>query len=225
MADQPALFDLPQADSSQADSPRDSPAPRSSTSSSRVRQGRARQTYVRTVLAQVRLQRRTVLHAKALRSFDKTPTLVIGHVDPGDPDDPSDLDDEGPYSRQSIATEWTSALGWLFDPTLNLWPLIEAGALRLLATEVDLTEHTGQQCRLAWTVTVKLEDVAAFRDIAAAAAPEGDTAAHTEIGQSLATAWRWAAEPYAPLRVIPGISWTPVQVTVEHKPARPARTV
>jgi hypothetical protein len=223
MADQAALFDLPSTGLPRAASP----APGPSTSRSRVRQGRARQTYARTVEAEVRVQRRTMLHTKALRSFDKTPKLVIGHVDPDDLDEPSDpghLDEEGPYSRHGIATDWTAALGWLLDPTSDLWPLIDAGALRLLAVDVDLTEHTGQQCRLAWTVTVKLEDVAALRDIAVAAVPDGDTHARTEIGESLAVAWRWAAEPYAPLRAIPGITWTPVQVTVEHKPARPAST-
>jgi len=128
-------------------------------------------------------------------------------------------------TRHSLATDWTAALGWLLDPSLGLSPLIEAGALRLLAVQTNLTERSGDKCRLAWTVTVRLEDVAAFRDIAAAAVPDSDTDARTEIDQSLAAAWRWAAEPYAPLRAIPGIIWTPVQVSVEHQPARPARTV
>ncbi|HZM84829.1 MAG TPA: hypothetical protein VFC19_54600 [Candidatus Limnocylindrales bacterium] len=205
MADQPALFDLPEVDR---------PAPRSRTD-----RGRARQRYARTVLADVRVQSRTALHAKALRSFDKSLTVVIGDIDPDEPED------DGPYSRQNIAADWIAALGWLLDPTLGLWPLIEAGALRLLAVHTDLTDCSGDRCRLAWTVTIKLDDVAVFRDIAAAAVPDSDTDARSEIDQSLAAAWQRAADPYEPLRAIPGITWTPVQVSVEHQPARPARTV
>jgi hypothetical protein len=63
---------------------------------------------------------------------------------------------------------------------------------------------------------------AAFRDVARARCPQVDAGARAAIGQSLA--WQWAAEPYAPLRTITGIDWTPVQVDVHHKRARPGRT-
>jgi len=37
---------------------------------------------------------------------------------------------------------------------------------------------------------------------------------------ALAVAWQWAAEPYAPLRRIPGITWNPIDVAVQHRSAR-----
>jgi hypothetical protein len=201
MADQPGLFDLP--------------APDLPVAVSRVGRGRAREVYARTVVADVRVQRPAVLHIEALCSFDQSPTIVIGQ---------DDVDEEAPDSRESLATDWTAALGWLLDPVPDLWPLIEADAVRLLEVETDLTGRTGDRCVVSWTVTVKLRDVAAFRDVALARCPEGDAGVRAEIGQSLATAWQWAADPYTPLRTIPGIAWTPVQVDVHHKPARPDRT-
>jgi len=39
------------------------------------------------------------------------------------------------------------------------------------------------------------------------------------IAGSLAIAWQRAADPFAPLRSIPGISWRPGPVEVEHVPA------
>ena len=38
--------------------------------------------------------------------------------------------------------------------------------------------------------------------------------------QSLAVAWARAADPDAPLRGVPGVTWTPVAVRVEHLHAR-----
>jgi hypothetical protein len=148
-----------------------------------------------------------------LRVFDDSPTIVVGEVDP---------DDDAPDPREGIASDWGAALGWLLDPTLDLRPLAEAGAFRLLGVKTDLSDQTADRCRLTWTVTAKLVDVAALRDVAAGACPEGDNGARAEIRESLAAAWQWAAEPYAPLRRVPGIVWTPVEVTVEHRPTRPA---
>lgn len=199
MSDELALFDLPRLEA---------PAPRS-----RAGRGRARETYARTVVADVRVQRPAVLHAEALRAFDDSPTVVIDEVDP---------DDHALDSRADIASDWVAALGWLLDPSVDLWSLVEAGALRLLAVEVDASDRAADRCRLTWTVTVKLGDVAVLRDIAAVACPEGDTGARAEIGESLAAAWQWTAAPYAPLRRVPGIAWTPVEVRVEHRPARTA---
>jgi hypothetical protein len=201
MADQPGLFDLP--------------APDVPVAVSRVGRGRAREVYARTVVADVRVQRPAMLHVEALRSFDQSPTVVIGQLA---------ANEAAPDSRESVATDWTAALGWLLDPVFDLWPLIEADAVRLLEVDVDLTGRSGDRCTVSWTVTVKLRDVGAFRDVALARCPDNEVGARAEIGQSLAAAWQWAAEPYAPLRTIPGIDWTPVQVDVHHKPARPGRT-
>jgi hypothetical protein len=108
---------------------------------------------------------------------------------------------------------------WLLDPTAGLRPLIEADAVRLPTAGIDLQPSTPTGCRARWTVTVKLSDVAAFRQIAVDACPP-DNAARAEIATSLATARHWAAEPLAPLRHIPGITWTPVEVVVELRPTR-----
>jgi hypothetical protein len=168
------------------------------------------------VIADVRVGSPAVLRAAALRSFDESPMVVIGEVD---------AEGEAPASRENIAADWVAALGWLLDPTADLWPLMEADALRLLKVEIDLRDRTADRCRLAWTVTVKLRKVAALRDLAMAACPDGDPYALAEIGERLGTAWQWAAEPYAPLRGIAGIAWTPVEVCVQHRLARPSRAV
>jgi hypothetical protein len=196
MAEELALFDLP--------------APQAPARV--LRAGWARETYARTVIADVGVRRGAVLRAAALRSFDESPMVVIGEVD---------ADGDVPDSREKIAADWVAALGWLLDPAADLLPLMEADALRLLAVEIDVRDRTVDRCRLAWTVAVKLRKVAALRDLAMAMCPDGDTHARAEIGESLATAWQWAAEPYAPLRGIQGITWTPVQVSVQHRPARP----
>jgi len=47
--------------------------------------------------------------------------------------------------------------------------------------------------------------------------------AREEINRSLAGAWQHAADPYAPLRHIPGVTVTPIEVTVEHLHARSGR--
>jgi hypothetical protein len=59
---------------------------------------------------------------------------------------------------------------------------------------------------------VKLTDVDTLRRLAAHAYPE-QTA---WIANSLAAAWQFAANPFAPLNSIPAIDWRPGQVTVHH---------
>ena len=68
MSDELALFDLPRPEQ---------PAPRS-----RSGRGRARETYARTVVADVRVRRPEVLRCEALRVFDDSPTIVVAEVDP-----------------------------------------------------------------------------------------------------------------------------------------------
>ena len=69
---------------------------------------------------------------------------------------------------------------------------------------------------VTWTVTVKLTDVDELRRLATEAHPD----AAGLIADSLAVAWQRAADPFAPLRSIPGTAWRPGQVDVEHLPAR-----
>jgi hypothetical protein len=196
MADHPTLFDLPE--------------PERQPSVSRPEQGRAGMTYARTVTADVHLRRRESLCKRAIHVFDRAPTVVIGEVD--------DTDDDQ-QTRRLLRRDWLAALRWLLDPTAGLRPLIEAAAIRLPTANISLQPSGPTDCRLQWTVTVKLSDVTAFRQIAADACPPDNTAARAEIATSIATAWHWAAEPYTPLHHIAGITWTPVEVTVEHRPA------
>jgi hypothetical protein len=111
----------------------------------------------------------------------------------------------------------------LLDPTQDLWALLEAGAMDLVAVDIDVDLDAPTRCRARWTVTVKLRDVAAFRRVALASCPTAPAADREEINHSLAAAWQHAADPYAPLRHIPGITFTPVEVSVEHLHARPRR--
>ena len=201
MPDQPTLFDLPQ------------PARRPAVP--RTEQGRAGMTYARTVTADVRLRRRESLCKRAVRVFDHAPMVVaIGEVD--------DTDDDQ-RTRQLLRRDWLAALNWLLDPTAGLGPLIEADAVRLPTADINLHPSGPTSCHLQWTVTVKLSDVAALRQIALDACPPDNAAARAEIATSLAVAWHWAAEPYTPLDHIPGITWTAVEVAVAHRPARSHR--
>ncbi|GAA0913416.1 hypothetical protein [Virgisporangium aurantiacum] len=200
MPDQPALFDVPQ--------------PERQPSVSRSEQGRTGMTYARTVTADIHLRRRESLCTWAVRVFDHAPTIVIGEAD--------DTDDDQ-RTRRLLRRDWLAALNWLLDPTAGLRPLFEADAVRLPTADISVHPSGPTGCRLQWTVTVKLGDVAALRQIALDVCPPDNAAARAEITTSLAAAWRWAAEPYTPLHHIPGITWTPVDVAVEHRPARSHR--
>jgi len=164
--------------------------------------------YARTVTADIHLRRRQALCKRAVRAFDQIPTVVIGEVDD------AGYDQE---TRRRLHRDWLAALAWLIDRTAGPRPLIEADAVRLPSADIDLDPFGPTGCRVWWTVTVKLHDVAAFRQIALGACPPDNAAARAEIATSLAAAWQWAAEPYAPLHHIPGILWTPVEVVVEHR--------
>jgi hypothetical protein len=90
--------------------------------------------------------------------------------------------------------------------------LLEAGAIDLRAVDVDIDQLSGTRFRARWAVAVKLRDMAVFRRVARACCPAADTAARDEITRSLAAAWQYAADPYALLRHIPGVTTTPVEV-------------
>ena len=82
----------------------------------------------------------------------------------------------------------------------------------------EVVAESADRGSVTWTVTVKLADVDELRRFAAEAHPEEAGL----IADSLAAASRLAADPFAPLRSIPGTAWRPGQVVVEHKPARVA---
>ncbi len=188
MSDEPALFDLP--------------APEPRPASTRSGRGRARETYARTVTADVTVHQIPVLLDAAVRAFDNGPAVGLGEVD---------VDDEVPDSRTQIGQDPAAALSWLLDPLDGMWSLLETGSLLVLSVEIDVDELSSARYRLRWTVTIQLRDVATFRRIALDACPAEDTATRSEIEASLAAAWQQAAPPFAPLQRIPGITWSPIE--------------
>ncbi|WP_347238989.1 hypothetical protein [Dietzia sp. CW19] len=107
-------------------------------------------------------------------------------------------------------------LNWLIWPTGGLEELLEEGAFRVFDVESAVTSEAADRGTATWTVTVKLTDVQVLRRLATRAHP-----ADVDLfADSLAAAWLRAADPFAPLRSIPGIEWRPVSVDIEHVPAR-----
>jgi hypothetical protein len=196
MHEQPGLFDVP--------TPELAAPPRTG-------RGRARETYARIVVADVVVQDAAVLRAAALRALDGG--IVIGER-PGPPDD--DLLDP----CDEVATSSAAALEWCLEPTAGLWPLLDAGAVQVAAADLAVDEVAAARVRAHWTVTITIRDVRAVRELALAACPVTDMDARTEIERSFAAAWHRAADPYAPMSEIPGVVWTPVEVTIEQVLAR-----
>lgn len=117
-------------------------------------------------------------------------------------------------------TDVFDALAWLIWPTDGLDDLQEAGAVRIFSVESEAVAESIDQGRVTWTVTVKLTDVGQLRRLAVQANPEEAGL----IARRLAAAWQSAADPFAPIRSIPGIDWRPGQVDVEHLHARAAKS-
>jgi hypothetical protein len=112
-------------------------------------------------------------------------------------DDPRDPRDE-------VVTSSAAALEWCLEPTTGLWPLLEVGAVRVDALDLAVDEVAAARVRAHWTVTIRIRDVQAVR----------------EVDRSFAAAWNRAADPYAPMTGIPGVVWTPVEVTAKQVLAR-----
>lgn len=85
--------------------------------------------------------------------------------------------------------------------------------VRVVSADVTIVDSG----TLTWGLTVRLVDVSALRRIAVEVHP--DQAA--SIADSLAVAWTPAADPFAALRPIPGISWEPGLVDIRHLPRPP----
>ncbi len=198
-ANQPGLFDLPDGE-------------RLGAAADRSLRGRNRETWARTVTAEV-----TVIDAGALQEAGAQAAgnaVTIGlRADP-------DVEDTEPGSSD-VAAAGTAfdALGWLIWPTGGMDGPLGNGAFRVLSLDSDVAAESGDRGTVSWTVTVKLIDVDELRRLAAQAHPE----AAGLIAESLAVAWARAADPFAPLRSIPGIAWRPGQVDVEHVPPRVVR--
>jgi hypothetical protein len=195
MDDRPGLFDLPAQDPS--------PIPLRSA------RGRARETFARTVVADVTVCNAAALRAHALEALERA--IPIGDV----VDDADLLDPE-----EEIVTSSAAALQWCLEPTDGMWQLLESGAVRIDEITLSAEERGVRTVRASWTVTVKIRDAAATRELALEACPATDAAARAEIDRSFAAAWHWAAEPCAPLAGIPGVTWKCVEVSVEQVLAR-----
>jgi hypothetical protein len=192
-ANEPGLFDLPDRDRSAAPELR--------------LPGRDR--WARTATAGVTFIDARVLHVAVARIEADAVTIRlradpdVDKIEPGAPD-------VWPVS------EAFDTLGWLIWPTDGMERLLEAGAFRILSVDSEVVAGSVDRGTVSWTVTVKLTNVDELRRLAAEAHPEEAGL----IADSLAVAWRLAADPFAPLRSIPGTAWRPGQIDVEHLPAK-----
>ncbi|MGH3931171.1 MAG: hypothetical protein ACRDTF_14475 [Pseudonocardiaceae bacterium] len=107
-------------------------------------------------------------------------------------DEPDDLLDP----REEIATSDAAAVQWYLEPTTGMELLFESGVVRILSIDMGCAEveteqklGAGRQLRARWTVTVKIRDAAAARELALAACPVTDADARKEIERSFSTVW------------------------------------
>lgn len=98
--------------------------------------------------------------------------------------------------RVHIATRDATALSSCMKPTDGMWPLLEAGAARIDHVEIVVDEVGADGLRARWSVTVRLQDVGALRELATR--PPWDAGTPRGGAQSLAVAWARAADPVRP---------------------------
>jgi hypothetical protein len=195
-ADEPALFDMP--------------CERQPVVSPLGQRGRNRETWSRTVTADI-----TVVDAEALRDAAReareSAVQVVLHERAGDVD--AGAEDSG-VEAEAHALD---ALTWLLWPTAAMEPPQEVGAFRVLEEDIEVTPVSEDHGTLTWTVAVKLTDVNTLRRLAAQADPDQAST----LRESLAVAWQLAADPFEPLHSIPAITWRPGPVTVQHRRRKP----
>lgn len=196
---EPGLFDLPEP----------APEPTPQPSPARPRLGRNRETWSCTVSAEVAIVDTAAVTA-ALAQY-REDTVVVDAFSGAVIEDPAS-EEAGPDPTLPPLPQ----LAWLIWPTRGLEELLEEGAFRVFDVESAVTSQAADRGTATWTITVKLTDVQVLRRLATRAQP----ADAVLIASSLAVAWLRAADPFAPLRSIPGIEWRPVSVDIEHVPAR-----
>jgi hypothetical protein len=194
-ADEPALFNLPAAEQPALPQPR--------------QRGRNRETWARTVTAEITIVDAEALGEAARQVQQSAVTIPLPALS-----DEQDVVAEVPAVGD--AEHAFDALAWLLWPTDAMEAPLEAGAFRILSEDIEVEPESDDRGTLAWTVTVKLTDVLSLRRLAAQAHP--DKAA--SIANSLAAAWQYAADPFAPLHAIPAIAWRLWSVTVQHVPEK-----
>lgn len=128
--------------------------------------------------------------------------------------------------EEDIGTAYEEAPGTSVDLVAgSIWAtdgqhdLIETGAFRITEITSEVVDDSGTSGALSWSTTVTLTHVERLRELATRAHP----ADGAPIEDDLKVAWNHAADPYAPIRSMPGIEWQPLTVDVEHLPARPGR--
>jgi hypothetical protein len=194
--DEPGLFEMPDRE----------PV----ATSERPLRGRNRETWARTVTAEVAIIDAEALHEAALRVEENALTIGL-HADLNVQETVAEADVEA-------AADAFAELAWLIWPTDGLEGPVAAGAFQILSVDSEAVAESDDRGILTWTVVVKLTDVHELRRLAAQAHPEEAGL----IADSLAVAWQRAADPFAPVRSIPGTAWRPGQVEVHHV-ARRAR--
>jgi hypothetical protein len=180
--------------------------------------GRNREAWTRTATAEVTILDAAALHDAVARVEGNAVTIGLRADLEVEETDPGETDPE--VSEEQPADDAFGALRWLIWPTDGMEAALEAGAFRVVSANSEVEAESIDRGTVTWTVTVKLTDVEGLRRIAAEAHPGGAAA----IADSLAVAWQRAADPFAPLRSIPGIVWRPGPVDIEHLPARATRS-
>ncbi|WEV77841.1 hypothetical protein O9K63_14795 [Janibacter cremeus] len=194
--DEPGLFDMA------APEPR---APRR-----RPHRGRNRETWVRTVTAEVTIIDAATLDRAAQDAERNAVSIDLGPVP--DEEDIGTAYEETPGSSVDLI----AGMIWATDGQHDL---IETGAFRIKEITSEVVDDSGTSGALSWSTTVTLTHVERLRELATRAHPADGAL----IEDDLKVAWNHAADPYAPIRSIPGIEWQPLTVDVEHLPARPER--
>ncbi len=193
MTEQPGLFEQP-----------DRPAPPPPHDpGSRPRRG---ERWIRTVVADLH-----VVDTRALRdaAHHRLSSATVVELGPAGPDEDDQLD-----PHDEIITSNAAAVRWWIEPTEGLWPQL-AEALRIDAVALDATDEGPRHVRVEWAVTVRIADVHPVRQHAHnPGEPPGRS------GGSFADDWNRAADPYAPLAGLPGVTWTPIAVEVARRGPR-----
>lgn len=158
--------------------------------------GRRGEHWTRTVVAGLNVVDRGALRDAAHRRLSEGITIDLGPAD--------DLDEDLLDPHEEIAISSAAAVRWWIDPTAGTWPEL-AEALRLDAVDLDATDETPRQVRASWSVTVTITDLDVLRTLAAGPG-RGD--------ETFPGLWNRAADPYAPLAGLPGISWEPIGVEI-----------
>lgn len=187
------------------------PDPDPQPPSQRPQRGRKRETWVLTATAEVSILDPAAVD-EAVAQAEASGLMIGWSAD-------SEIEDPQPQKAGAEpAARALDQLAWLIWPDDGQEALVDADAFRILSVESGVVGKSADLGTATWSVTVKLKNVDRLRNLATRAHPDEATL----IADSLALAWQRATDPFAPLRSIPGITWRPKTVDIEHLPARPS---